>query len=74
MCVLPGFFLRCLRDPIRVPRIENRVPRIKENYHQVLRIGENRVPRIRESGPYRVLKIFLKKTWFYDDTSNFIQF
>jgi len=41
-------FLRCFRDPIRVPRIENRVPRIRENYHRVPRI-ENRVPRIRKN-------------------------
>jgi len=31
------FFLRCFRDPIRVPRIENRIPRIRENYHRVPR-------------------------------------
>jgi len=43
-------FLRCFRDPIRVPRIENRVPRIRESYHRVRRIRENRVPRIREIG------------------------
>jgi len=24
-------FLRCFRDPIRVPRIENRFPRFREN-------------------------------------------
>jgi len=41
-------FLRRFRDPIRVPRIENRFPRIRENYHRVPRI-ENRVPRIREN-------------------------
>jgi len=29
--------------PIRVPRIENRVPRIGENFHRVPRIRENRV-------------------------------
>ena len=28
-CTVPGF-LRCFRDPIRVPRIENRIPRIGE--------------------------------------------
>jgi len=39
-------FLRHFRDPIRVPRIENRVPRIRENYH--------RVPRIREIGSLQV--------------------
>ena len=49
----PGF-LRCFRDPIRVPRIENRVTRNGENYHQVLRIRENRVPRIRQIGSLQV--------------------
>jgi len=42
--------LRCFRDPIRDPRIENRVPRIREDYHRVPRIKENQVPRIRETG------------------------
>jgi len=52
-------FLRCFRDPIRVPRIS-------ENYHRVPGIRENRVPKIRESGPYRVPNIFLeKKPWMY---------
>jgi len=46
-------FQRCFRDPNRVPRISNRVPKIWENYHQVPRNGENRVPRFREIGPYR---------------------
>jgi len=40
--VKPGF-LRCFRDPFRVPRIENRVPKFRENYHRVPRIRENRV-------------------------------
>jgi len=48
-------------DPFRVPRIENRVPGIIENYHRVPRIRENRVPR----GPYRVTNIFLRKRWNY---------
>jgi len=52
-------FLRCCRYPIRVPRIENRVPGMRENYHRVPRIKENRVP----TGPYRVPNIFLKKPW-----------
>jgi len=47
-------FLRCFRDPDRVPRIENRVPRISENYHRVPRIRENRVPRIREIGSLQI--------------------
>jgi len=59
-------FLRCLRDPIRVPRIENRVPRIRENYHRVPRIIENRVPRIREIRSLKIhigyLTFSLKKT------------
>ena len=37
-------------DPIRVPRIASRVPRISENCHRFPRIRENRVPRIREIG------------------------
>jgi len=48
---------KVFKDPIRIPRIENRVPRIRENYHRVSRIRENRVP----TGPHRVLNIFLKK-------------
>jgi len=47
-------FLRCFRDPIRVPRIENRVHRISENYHRVPKIRENLVPRIREIGSLQV--------------------
>jgi len=63
MCT-PRVFLRCFRDPIPVPRIENQVPTISENYHRVPRITENRVPRFRSrvpTGPYRVPNIFLKK-------------
>ena len=45
-CLVQGF-LRCFRNTIRVPRIENRVPRIRENYHRVPRMRENRVHRIR---------------------------
>ena len=33
-------------DPVRVPRIENRAPRIRKNHH--------RVPRIREIGSIHV--------------------
>jgi len=47
-------FLRRFRDPIRVPRISNRVSRIRENYHQVPKIRENRVPRIREIGSLQI--------------------
>ena len=43
-------FLRRFRDPIRVPRIENRVPRIKENYH---RVPEIRSLESKKSGPFR---------------------
>ena len=59
-------FLRCFRDQIGVPRIENRVPRISQNYHQVPRIRENWVSRIREIGSLHVhtgyLTFSLKKT------------
>jgi len=43
--VTPGF-LRCFGDPFRVPRIENQVRRIRENYH--------RVPRNRWTGSLQV--------------------
>jgi len=59
-------FLKRFRDPIRVPRISNRVPRIRENYHRVPKIGENRVPRIREIGSLQIhtgYLTFSKKTW-----------
>jgi len=39
-------FLRHFRNTIRVLRISNRVPRIRENYH--------RVPRIREIGSLQI--------------------
>jgi len=52
--------LRCFRDTIGVPRIENRVPRIREN----------RVPRIGEIGSLQVhtghLTFSLKKLLVYD--------
>jgi len=50
--MLPGFFLRRFRDPIRVPRI-------RENYHRVPKIIKNRVPRIREIGPLQIQTGFL---------------
>ena len=53
-CTLEQGFLRCFRDPFRVPRIENRAPRISENHHRVPGIKENRVPRIREIGSLQV--------------------
>jgi len=60
-------FLRRFRDPIRVPRISNRVPTIRENYHRVPKIRENRVPRIREIGSLQIhtrfLTFSLKKPW-----------
>jgi len=60
----------CFRDPIQVPRIENHVPTIRENYHRVSRIRENRVPRIREIGSLQVhtayLTFSLKKTVYSD--------
>jgi len=49
-------FLRCFRDLIQVPIIENRVPRIRENYYRVARIRENWVV---PTGPHWVLDIFL---------------
>ena len=57
-------FLRRFRDPIRVPRIENRVSRIRKSYHWALRIRENRVLGIREigyTGSNRAPNIVLKK-------------
>ena len=47
----------CFMDSNRVPRIENRDPRIRENHHWVPRFRENRVPTC----PYQVPNIFLKK-------------
>jgi len=52
-------FLRRFRDPIWVPRISNRVPRIRESYHRVSKIRENRVPRIREIGSLQIQTGFL---------------
>jgi len=53
-------FLRRFGDPIRIPRIENLVPRIREKYH--------RVPRIKEIGSLHVhtgyLTFSLKKTCY----------
>ena len=59
--LLLSSFLRCFRNPIRVPRISNRVPRIRENYHRVPRIRENRVL----TGPHRELTFSLKQTLYY---------
>jgi len=58
----PGFS-RCFiwvpgMDLFRVPRIENRVPRNRENYH--------RVP----TGPYRVPNIFRKTNPDYDSNDD----
>jgi len=54
---LKQVFLRRFRDPIRVPRISNRVPKIREN----------RAPRIREIGSLQIqtgfLTFSLKKPW-----------
>jgi len=75
--IIDQVFLRCFRDPIRVPRIENRVPRIKEIYHQVRRIRENRVPRIR-IGSLQVhtghLTFSLKKTRYMQIWMTLFQF
>ena len=50
-CKIASFqvFLRCFRDPTRVPRIENRVRRIRENYQR--KYPRNLVWKF--SGPYR---------------------
>jgi len=48
-----GFLRRC-RDPIRVFRIENRVPRFIKDYHRVPGMRENKVPRIREIGSLQI--------------------
>jgi len=54
---LKQVFWRCFRDPIQVPRIENGVPRIRENYHWVPRIREIRSLNIH----IRYLTFSLKK-------------
>jgi len=60
-------------DPIRVPRIKNQVPRIRENYHRVLRIRENRAPRTKQIGSLQVhakyLTCSLKKSLTMDMVS-----
>jgi len=61
-------YYRFFKDPIRVPRIQNRVPRIRENYHRVL--------AIREIGSLNIhigyLTFSLKKTWPITTFSLFI--
>jgi len=61
-------FLRCFRDPIRVSKCENRVPRIRENHHRLPRIRENRDPRIKEIGSLQLhtgyLTFFLKENLY----------
>jgi len=56
--------LRRFRDPVRVPRISNRVLRIRENDHRVPKIKKG-VPRNREIGSLQIqtrfLTFFLKK-------------
>jgi len=73
-----GVFSMCFRDPIRVPRIENRVPRLRENYHPVHRIRENRVPKIREIGSRQIhigyLTLSLKKTCSSDPWRKLCQY
>ena len=56
-------FLRRFRNPIRVLRISNRVPIIRENYHRVPKIWENRVPRIREIGSLQIHTGYLTFCW-----------
>jgi len=50
---LKQVFLRCFRDPIRVPRIENRVPRISEKYLQSVESEKMGSLESEKSGPYR---------------------
>jgi len=55
----------CFRDPNRVPRIENRVPGIRENYHRVSKIMKIGSLESVKSCPYRTIPapdIFLRKT------------
>ena len=51
----------------QVPRIENRVLKISENYPQTHRLKQNQVPRIREIGSLQVhtrfLTVSLKKNY-----------
>jgi len=62
------FFLGRFRDSIRVPRVSNRVPRIRENYHRVPKIREYLVPRITEIGSLQIHTAYLtfsfKENWF----------
>jgi len=53
-------FLWCFMDPIRIPGIENLVPRIRETCHRVPKIRENRIPRIREIGSLQVHTGYLR--------------
>ena len=73
-----GFFQRRFRDPIRVPRISNRVPRIREHYHRASKIRENRVPRFRKIGSLQIqtgfLTVSLKKTLSQESEINGSQF
>jgi len=61
----------CLGPESGLPRIENWVPRIRENYHRVPRIRENRVYRIREIGSLQVhtgyLTFSVKKKLYMGD-------
>ena len=61
-------FLRCFRDPIQVPGIENQVPRIRENY-QCAQNTSNYMKFSRKCfGSLQVhtgyLTFSLKKTWY----------
>jgi len=56
-------FLRHFMDPIRVPRIENQVPTVRENHDRVPRIKESRVPIIREIGSLQVHIGYLTFSW-----------
>jgi len=66
-CIYTGF-LRRFRNPMLVPRISNRVPKIRENYHRVPKIRKNLALRIREIGSLQIqtefLTFSLKKPWY----------
>jgi len=59
-------FLRCFRDPIRIPGI-------RENYHRVPRTRENGAPRIREIGSLQVHTRYLTLSFKALITGNFIR-
>jgi len=64
--IMTRIFVKCFRDPIRVPRIENRVLRIRKNIIGSLQSEKIGSLESAKSGPYRSIpgtNIFLKKNW-----------